>query len=199
MRGMEVCRMHGGQSLRGPAHPNFTTGRYSKVLPTRLLARYRAAERDPDLTSLRSELALVDARLTDLLSRVDTGESGAAWRALLQAHRAFKRFQATGDVAQMRTALAALQGRLEESAPDYEAWREIQELLEQRRKLADSETKRLVVLQRMISAEQLTLMLGVIVDIVSQHITDRAVVSAIATDLQRLGHVGDAAYGLPEA
>jgi hypothetical protein len=198
MRGMAVCRMHGGQSLRGPAHPNFRTGRYSKVLPTRILARYREAEQDADLTSLRSELALVDARLGDLLARVDTGESGVLWRALLHAHRTFKRYKETGNVVKMREALADMESRLDVGGPDYEAWREIQALIEQRRKLADSEARRLVVLQQMISAERLTVLLGAIVDIVARHVPDRQVLSKIATDLQRLGHVGDAAYGLPE-
>ena len=50
MVGLDVCHIHGGKSLRGPAHPHFTTGRYSTVLPTRLLARYRAAEKDAELT-----------------------------------------------------------------------------------------------------------------------------------------------------
>ena len=30
------CYLHGGASLRGEAHPNFKTGRYSKVIPMRL-------------------------------------------------------------------------------------------------------------------------------------------------------------------
>jgi hypothetical protein len=99
----------------------------------------------------------------------------------------------------MREALADLESHLDAGVPDYEAWREIQELIEQRRKLADSENRRLVMLQQMISAEQLTMLLGVIVEIVARHVTDRQVLSNIATDLQRLGHVGDAAYGLLES
>jgi hypothetical protein len=168
------------------------------VLPTRLLARYREAEKDAELTSLRSELALVDARVADLLSRVDTGESGARWQALLNTHRAFRRDKATGDVARMREALADFESRIDAGVPDYEAWTEIQELIETRRKLCDSETRRLVVLQQMITAEQLTVLLGVIVEIIARHVTDRQALSAIATDLQRLGHVGDPAYGLPD-
>jgi hypothetical protein len=196
--GLNVCHIHGGKSLRGPAHPNFTNGRYSTVLPTRLLARYREAEKDAELTSLRSELALVDARLADLLTRVDTGESGALWGAVLKAHRAFRRFKTTGDVTRMREALAELEACIDAGVPDYQAWAEIQELIETRRKLCDSETRRLVVLQQMISAEQLTILLGVIVEIIARHVTDRQAISSIATDLQRLGYVGDPAYGLPE-
>jgi hypothetical protein len=198
MRGQQVCRMHGGKSLRGPGHPNFQTGRYSMVLPSRLLARYRDAEEDTELTSLRSELALVDARLADLLSHVDTGESGARWWALMKAHRAFKRAKASGEVPRMQEALAALEMHLEAGGRDYDAWHDVQELIEQRRKLAESETRRLVTLQQMISAEQAMLLMGVIVDIIGRHITDREALSNIVTDLQRLGHVGEVAYGLPD-
>ena len=173
--------------MRGPAHPKFVTGKYSKLLPSRLLARYREAGKDPDLTSLRSELALVD-----------TGESGALWRAVLRAHRAFRRYKTTGDLTRMREALADLESCIDAGAPDYQAWAEIQELIETRRKLCDSETRRLVVLQQMITAEQLTVLLGVIVEIIARHVTDRQAISAIATDLQRLGQVGDAAYGALE-
>jgi hypothetical protein len=198
MRGMTVCYMHGGKTPRGPALPQFTSGRYSRFLPTRLLARYRDAEEDTELTSLRSELALVDARLADVLSRVDTGESGARWWALMKAHRAFKRARTSGDVAAMQEALIAIEIHLDAGTQDYEAWHDVQELIEQRRKLADSETRRLVTLQQMISAEQAMLLIGVIVDIIARHITDRQVLAQITTDLQRLGHVGEAAYGLPD-
>jgi hypothetical protein len=198
MRGQQVCRMHGGKSLRGPGHPNFQTGRYSMVLPSRLLARYRDAEEDAELTSLRSELALVDARLADVLSRVDTGESGARWWALLKAHRAFRHAKASGDITKMQEALAAFETHLAAGGQDYETWHDVCQLIEQRRKLADSETRRLVTLQQMISAEQAMLMMGVIVDTIARHITDRQVLSNIVTDLQRLGHAGDAVYRLPE-
>jgi hypothetical protein len=180
------------------ASGTYKDGRYSRFLPSRLLARYREAEKDTELTSLRSELALVDARLADLLSRVDTGESGARWWALLRAHRAFKRARTSADVAAMQEALIAIEMHLDAGTQDYEAWYDVCELIEQRRKLADSETRRLVTLQQMISAEQAMLLIGVIVDIIAWHITDRQVLAQITTDLQRLGHVGEAAYGLPD-
>jgi hypothetical protein len=198
VRGMEVCHYHGGKTPRGPALPQFKSGRYSRFVPSRLLAHYRDAENDPELTSVRSELALVDARLADLLSRVDTGESGARWWALLKAHRAFRHAKASGDITKMQEALAALETHLAAGGQDYESWHDVCELIEQRRKLADSETRRLVTLQQMISAEQAMLMMGVIVDTIARHITDRQVVSNIVTDLQHLGHVGDAPYGLPD-
>src|SRR3954452_17185048 len=76
------CRMHGGKSLAGAASPAFKTGRHSTYLPVRLLAGYQEAERDPELLALRDEIALIDSRLADVLSRVDSGESSRIWRSL---------------------------------------------------------------------------------------------------------------------
>jgi hypothetical protein len=80
--GATVCRMHGAKTPRGPDLPQFKSGRYSNFLPTRLAATYRNAAKDPELLSLHSEIALLDARMAELLGRVDTGESGALWGTL---------------------------------------------------------------------------------------------------------------------
>ena len=67
--GRTRCRLHGGKSLVGTACPHYRSGRYSAYVPERLRERYEAAEDDAELLSLRSELALTDARLMDLLAR----------------------------------------------------------------------------------------------------------------------------------
>src|SRR5690349_13713695 len=76
------CRLHGGKTPSGIASPQYKTGRYSRVLPTRLQSRYDAARTDAALLELRDDISLLDARLEDLLSRVDTGESGVLWASL---------------------------------------------------------------------------------------------------------------------
>jgi hypothetical protein len=134
--GMDVCRYHGGLTPRGPASPQVRTGKYAKFLPARMVARYEASLHDPELTSLRRELALTDARLLDLLAHVDTGESRALWQALQDAYQAFKIAQRGGDVAKMRTTVAEVETCIEQGGRDAEAWQEIQSLIESRRKLA---------------------------------------------------------------
>ena len=81
----ERCSKHGGKSLAGIASPRFTSGRSSVVLPTRLAARYHEAHADPQLLAIWDDVALVDARIADVLGRVDSGES-ARHRRPLQAH-----------------------------------------------------------------------------------------------------------------
>ena len=89
VKGRTTCRMHGGTIPRGLALPQTTHGRYSKDLPARLAGRYREAQSDPELLALRDEVALVDARLGDVLGRVDSGESGALWKQLSNSWQAF--------------------------------------------------------------------------------------------------------------
>ena len=61
------CRMHGGKSLGGIASPNFKHGGYSKFLPVRLGDNYQEAMADPELLALRDDIALLDARVHDLM------------------------------------------------------------------------------------------------------------------------------------
>src|SRR4051794_17890811 len=65
--GRTRCRAHGGASLRGAASATFKTGRRGRFLPRRLRERYEQALDDPTMLELRDEIALVDARLSDLL------------------------------------------------------------------------------------------------------------------------------------
>jgi hypothetical protein len=132
LAGRNRCRLHGGKTLVGTASANFRSGRYSRYLPGRLQERYEQAEADPELLSLKSEVALVDARLADLLSRVDTGESGQRWADLRRAYRAFIRARQAGDGE--TAALAKVESVIESAIQDHTAWAEIGALVEQRRK-----------------------------------------------------------------
>lgn len=177
------CRMHGGKSLAGPASPMFKTGRYSKVLPGRLLARYQEAAQDEELLALREDVALIDARLADVLSRVDTGETGASWQAARAGLKVVRRAIGDNDPVALRKGLAALGDAIDQGAADYAAWGEIGRLLEQRQRLAESERRRLVEMQQMLTAEQAMTFLAAVLDSVRQHVTDRKVLAAVSAEL----------------
>jgi hypothetical protein len=70
--------------------------------------------------------------------------------------------------------------------------------IEQRRKLAEPESKRSVILQQMITVEQLVVRNEQIVEIVATRITDRELLRLVALDLEKLDYVGDATSALPE-
>jgi hypothetical protein len=189
IRGREVCRVHGGKTPRGSASVHWKSGRYSRHLPTRLAAQYRLAEQDPELTNLTSDIALTDARIVDLLQRVETGEAGMVWRSAQAALQRFRVAQAKSDPDKMREHLDVLQGLIEHGASDYAAWHEIGELIEQRRKLCESEAKRLAALEQYITAEKAMALLETVVNIIRRHVHDRQALEKIAFDVGQLAHI----------
>ena len=182
---MLTCRLHGGKSLVGIACSQYRSGRYSTYLPERLRERYEQAEGDAELLSLKSEVALTDARLIDLLARVDTGESGQLWANLKKAHEEFKVYRLARDVPKMNVALAKIEALLDSAVQDHTAWGEIGTLIE-RRKLTESEAKRLITLQQMLTTEEAMALAYRLVDIVTRHVTDKHVLRDIVVDLTAL-------------
>jgi predicted transcriptional regulator len=180
------CRMHGGKHPGGMATKAFKTGRYSKYLPQRLLERYTEASTDAELLALREEVALVDARLADLLSRVDTGESGALWGALNKAWADVEVARDTDDGLGLTLALALVSQYIKRGQADYAAWQSIGHVIEQRRKLVESERKRLVEMQQMVTSEQAMLIVAVLADTVRKHVHDPDALRAISADITRL-------------
>src|SRR3954469_9482211 len=100
VNGKRVCTVHGGLTPSGHASPHFKSGRYSRYLPSRLSERYHEAQADQRLLELREEIALIDARLCDLLATED--------------------------------------------------WEQIYRVIEQRRRLVDSENRRLVEARQLL-------------------------------------------------
>lgn len=180
------CHYHGGKSLIGIASPTYRTGRYSKFLPTRLAARYEETRQDAALLELREEIGLVDARLADLLSRVDTGESGELWQRLMRARVELLACRKANDTPGQIIALGLILDLIGQGHADYRAWAEVGAVLEQRRKLVESERKRLVEMQQMISSERAMALLGAVVNIIKEHVDDRAILAAISSGINNL-------------
>jgi hypothetical protein len=82
------CKLHGGASRRGPDSPTCKHGRRSKYVRggKRLQAAYAAALNDPELTSMKVELAALDAIVAGMASGLEGVDRQAL--AKLQANQA---------------------------------------------------------------------------------------------------------------
>lgn len=180
------CRMHNGGAARGVAASRFLHGRYSSSIPARLAARYAEAEHDPRLLELRDEVALIDARLEDLLGRVDTGESGAIWQRLMAARMELLEAQRTNDRRGQLDNLRVILDLIGQGHADYRAWAEVGGILEQRRRLVESERRRLVEAGLMISAEQALALIGAVMQAVKEHVHDQEQLRAISRTIDAL-------------
>lgn len=159
------CYYHGGATPVGPASPSWKTGRYSRYMPERLARRVHEMENDPDLLSLKSELALVQLRLSELLEGVGTAQNwtdlSVKWAEFVQALRE----QDSDRIAQLVTEI---NGIVRGGADDTETWKEITALLESRRRLAESEQKRIVAAQHTVAVDQAMGLLGILVEAVKE-------------------------------
>lgn len=180
------CRMHGGNQPKGVASPQFVSGRYSKYLPTRLLDRYHEAESDTELLSLRSEIALVDSRLSDLLSKVDTGEAKKLWEQAKELNRDIQADMLNEDYGHLMMHCKSLDELIGEGLTDYTAWSELYYILDQRRRLAESERKRLIENEQTVRADKALTLAMALLQAVKENVTDRAVLSSVQTAFNRL-------------
>lgn len=191
--GKKVCHYHGGKTPGGIASPHYKTGRYSKYLPSRMRARYEEAKADPDLLELRSEIALTDARISELVGRVDSGESGALWGQLSELTDKADTARIRGDTAGLAAVLNILFDAIRGGVQDWATWAEVFGLLEVRRRLVESERKRLVEMHQMVQVERAMVLVDQLALSVREHVVAncdsgvaRLVLSGVQTDIARI-------------
>ena len=175
------CRMHGGASPSGFAHPSTVHGRHSRHLPTRLADRYRASQADPDLLNLQSEISLIDTRITELLERIDVDGAGALWGKVGWLYLEMQ--QAVDESLDDLPPLVDQLGEIVRSAQaDKQAWDAIYPVVEQRRKLVESEQKRRVAMQDMIDSKQAMVLVARLTDAVMRHVDNPTTLALIAAE-----------------
>lgn len=184
--GRTTCRFHGGHTPRGIASPQFRHGKYAQDLPVRLLATYQASLADELLLSLKHEIAAVDARVCDLLTRVDSGESGHLWQDLRAARLTLLAARRANNTDAMNTALNQILQLIDTGYHDSVAWHELSTLFDQRRKLVESERKKLVEDELMITAEKATLLVTALLDSVRRNVTEPERLTAIQAEFMAI-------------
>lgn len=185
------CRMHNGNAKAGITHPNYQGKGKSKYLPERMRATYEAALDDPELLVLRNDIAIIDARLYDLLQRVDTGESGKLWRDAQTAYFDLLEAMRAQDVKLINSAISKMGRCLDSGVDDYTAWDEVTKAIQQRKGLAESERKRLIEARQMISVEQAMMLLASLLNTIKEHVKDTTALAAIQREFIRITTLGN--------
>lgn len=184
--GRSVCRMHGGQSLAGPASSTFKHGTFSKYLPKRLRERYHHALGDPNLLRQWDAIALVDSLVVDAIKTLDTGESGELWSRLQGAWADFEKARTSKNRDALLAPILQLGDLIKRGAGEREARLELLSLLDQRRKLTESERKLLVEQKQMMSAEEAMTMAYAIAGIVKEEVEDATTRARVASRIMGL-------------
>lgn len=175
------CRYHGGKSLAGPAHPAFTHGRYSKYMPKGLLERTREFVEDPEIMSLLPNIAIVDAQIAESLERLGEAFGRPDWEAIVAAQQALDAAESDEDRG---AALAVLLAAVRRGSSTAAVRAELREQQEHRRRLVETETKRLQVGMNIVSQDQAVGLMLFLVDVMFRHVTDRDTRRAITEDVR---------------
>lgn len=187
--GMEKCRFHGGLSPKGIEHYKFVHGRYSKHLPKNLSELFETALSDPNLTRLRDDIALMDARLAQMFQKLDHMETAAAWIQVGRSFAKLRRAQAEEHEAVAAEAMNELAKTIEQGVGDLESWQEIHATVDQRRKLVADEHRQMIALKQTMTAEKAMALMAVVVDsirrAVTAHCTDNKQANRILMDIQK--------------
>lgn len=170
----------------GDQLPQYKHGKYSLYAPARLKERAAIMENDPGILELKGEIGLIDARIGDLLQRVDSGESGEVWRELQSLYRSLTDAQVNKDVEAAGIALRELGNTIRRGHMDYRAWAEVQRMIEQRRRLVESERKRIVDLKLNINVQEAMIYGDALSEAVLKNVHDRSTLQAIAKDFESI-------------
>lgn len=163
------CRMHGGKSRRGINHPNFKSGIYTKDLAAHHLSNYQELLALGDrLFRIDDETAVITVLTQQALSRMDDGESGAAWRQARSLLAEFvdihnKSKPTDNDLQRQPEILAELSAIFNEQSMSYAARDEAARLADLKRKFVHDERRAQTEAHKVLTYEQTMLILSAVV------------------------------------
>lgn len=184
--GKNRCHYHGGKSPRGIESSRYKHGGYSKDMPEKLAKRWQDGMSDTELLSLRADVALVKASISERLASLQEGEAGELWIRGRNTYREMLTAIKRQDEAESTRLVGELGSILNKGYDDTIAMREIHKKQDVLRKLVSEERKRLVDMRHMVTIEELMLVVGALVDSLKKHVHDTEALGHVSADLRKL-------------
>ena len=176
------CHLHGGKSLKGPASGTYQGKGFSKYFPSKKLGTIFARSfEDPELTRLRKDLAIVETRLVELIQSLNSQQNGTLWKQLRSKHRELKRSKPTSTKA--ANLFKEITELVERGSNDSLIWNEIAKQIELRRRLLDSETKRVLAAHQVMTAEEVKMLIDAVATLIRENVKDRQALQKISEGL----------------
>ena len=172
------CHLHGGKSLKGPASGTYQGKGFSKYFPNKKLGQIFARSfEDPELMRSRKDLAIVETRLVELIQSLNSAQSGTLWKRLRKKYRELRRSRPNS--AKFTKAINEIGELIECGSSNDVIWKEIGQQVELRRRLLDSETKRSLATDRVLTSEQVQMLTEAMSRVILTHVKDRQTLQKI--------------------
>jgi roadblock/LC7 domain-containing protein len=210
------CWRHGGKAKRGIMNPNSGIGLLSQHLPKKLASKVQAAYADPQLLSLRQNVAFVEARWFQLCSRLYSGESGSLWRLLNEYWNDAE--NAKKEMVELQKKLAAAETEqqstrihtqiqeckkiifesyekigkaIKKGNRDESNWKEALDLSRMSAALKQSEQGRLVEMHNVLMAEEAMLIFAKMLEAIETEVADKSARAKLAMRFHELVNIGN--------
>ncbi len=193
------CRQHGGNYPRGVAHPMYNPTKrrsWASALPSRVGEAFEASLNDPEYLRLKQEIALVDARIKDLLSGLSKDAEAASVRvpelrdSLQKTLRRVEQSQKEEDLEQARQMIRdQVQGFLDLLALfnyDSRIWAEVGSWMDRRQRLAEAEMRQVAQARAMITAQEMMQHVEQLILIIRERVNDPQTLKDLARDISAL-------------
>jgi hypothetical protein len=203
VEGRNRCRMHGGRThAGGPGHHAATRGGYySKLLPQGLRKTYDKVLADPETLNAAEEVALLRTRIGQLVSRLQTGETGSVWGDLQAAYSELSAVVRSPEPDPVRfgEAFKRLGDVINRGADIETVWAELYDVVDQKTTVAAREHKRMVDLQAYITSERALALITAIMHSVVRNVPDLQARTRISHDVRALITRGEQEEAPPNA
>ena len=184
--GSEFCHYHGGANRKGIAHPNFKHGRHSQVVPpVHLREKWDELLGDEELLHHRNSVALVDSMIQDVFNHYEQGGTPVLWAALFSVWGKLQVARRARDKHKSTEFLEELGLIIERGHAQSGREKQVVDLLDARRKHADSQLKRETAERNVWTYEEASAFYVALGAAVRRHCTEEQVI-AIDRDLSAI-------------
>jgi len=183
------CRIHGGGVKRGVGNANLKTGRYSLDLPTQVATRYESALSDPNLLSVRDDIALLQAAISDVMQELKVAEARPDFDAILEIVEEIAGNWQSWEWTKMSAQMDKLRGLIVNKQSQRTAMREVRDLIKEKADLISRENRMLLDREQMITVEQFLMAMRAMGAAVRRQVDDPRILRSIDTEFRRLATV----------
>lgn len=150
------CKKHGGLAASGVAVPQYKDGRQARYNPqvAKLADKYRTAVNDPELNSLRQEIALVQAQMELLIETMET-TGQEAWAQVVEGMTLLRTAVNDRDAEALSKAAANLDRIVARGTTERDSWHEFTRLAELKRRMVKDERDHLLKTDQLTTIEEM--------------------------------------------
>lgn len=210
---IQKCAAHMKKHL-SPGRP-VTTAAFSKHLPERLRERMEQFENDPNYVSLRGQIAVVTTRLSDLLERIGLRDSRQRRKDIVEEMDSLVALMDAGllpaeDLLEfdpdeedpravliracrviragrsIRAKVLDLQRQARDEVREDEAWDDVDKFSESLRKLKETEVKRMVAANQVLTVTESYNLIARLVSIIEEYLADKGLRAKAVRELYNL-------------